>query len=157
MYATALTQQGYKIWQAATSAEALQEIRRHSPDVVVTDVCLPVVGGLDLLRIIRNDQDTKDIPVIVLSGYAGSLGELSQAAELGANAVRVKPLAPESLGLEIADLVEKSRKLRVASAEMRMRAAEVRGRADGALFRSEAAKKRAKRAIERAARIRRRS
>lgn len=153
MYAAALKQVGYDIREAATSAEALQDIRVHRPDVIVADVCLPVVGGLDLLRLLRHDRDTSDIPVIILSGYAGTLGELKQAADLGANAVRIKPLAPESLITDIAEVIAKSCKLRAASADVRMRAAELRHRAGDVLRRAIGSRARAERATARSSKL----
>jgi CheY-like chemotaxis protein len=157
MYATALSRQGYEIRQASTTAEALHEIKIRRPDAIVADVCLPMVGGLDLLRLVRHDQDTHDIPFVILSGYAGTLGEIAQATALGADAVRVKPLTADLLGTDLAQLIERSRKLRAASAEMRMQSAELRERAGSQIVRSQQGRARAGRAVARAAKFRNRT
>jgi putative two-component system response regulator len=76
--------------------EALEEIRRNGPDVVVTDARMPGKDGLELLTTLRGVDKTKDVPVIVLTGAAES--DLKRhALDLGAADLLNKPVNLEDL------------------------------------------------------------
>src|SRR5919201_1508066 len=71
--------------EAADAAEARLAIAREDPSVIVLDVNMPGVTGLELCRELKDDPATRDIPVIVLTGSAGGTGFAPQ--EAGARAV----------------------------------------------------------------------
>ena len=64
----ALIKAGYTIIQAADGEEGLRAARETIPDLILLDIMLPKVSGLDVLRILKLDVLVNDIPVIVLSG-----------------------------------------------------------------------------------------
>lgn len=80
-----------------------EEAREYplAPDVVVTDLCMPGVGGLDLIRFFRSRRTTKAIPIVAMSGAADS-GTGRKALEAGASAYLDKPFALS----ELAALIE---------------------------------------------------
>jgi CheY-like chemotaxis protein len=80
---------------AADGAAALDAVRRHRPDVVVTDLDMPRMTGLDLCRAIRADAQLRHIPVVLASGSL--LPDDRRAAEVGANATLLKPFLPAQL------------------------------------------------------------
>jgi ribonuclease P protein subunit RPR2 len=81
--------------EAADAAEARLAIAREDPSVIVLDVNMPGVTGLELCRELKGDPATRDIPVIVLTGSAG--GTDLAAEEAGADAFVRKPFSPLEL------------------------------------------------------------
>jgi DNA-binding response OmpR family regulator len=95
-----LEAEGFAVVEAADGTAALDEIARHRPDLVVLDLSLPGLGGLDVLRRVRNgaagDTATGALPVIVLSGRSGETDRIV-GLDLGADDYLVKPFSPGEL------------------------------------------------------------
>jgi len=91
----ALERAGHQVVTANDGAAALEAVRKHHPDVVVTDVDMPRMTGLDLCRAIRADERLKHIPVVLASG--SMLPGDARAAEVGASATLLKPFLPAQL------------------------------------------------------------
>ncbi|MGX6603844.1 response regulator [Micromonosporaceae bacterium Da 78-11] len=90
-----LERAGHEVVTAADGVAALAAIREHLPELVVTDVDMPRMTGLDLCRAIRADGVLKHIPV-VLAGGSMMPGD-ERAAEVGASATLLKPFLPAQL------------------------------------------------------------
>ncbi|MDG4809741.1 ATP-binding protein [Micromonospora sp. WMMD1120] len=91
-----LTGQGWRVRTVSDGRQALDEIHSHPPDLVLTDVMMPVLDGFDLVRRLRADPATRWLPVLVLSARAG--GEASvEGLNLGADDYLVKPFAAAEL------------------------------------------------------------
>jgi CheY-like chemotaxis protein len=99
----ALERAGHEVIVANDGASALEVIRKHRPDVVVTDVDMPRMTGLDLCRAIRADAGLKHIPVVLASG--SMLPGDERAAEVGATATLLKPFLPAQLLACVAELL----------------------------------------------------
>ena len=85
-----LSDDGFDVIPANNGASALVLIYRERPDVVLLDLMMPVVNGYEVLRELRRNPTTKDLPVVLIT--AVSSAEVEQtAAELGANACLTKP------------------------------------------------------------------
>jgi CheY-like chemotaxis protein len=91
----ALERAGHEVVAAADGAEALEAVRRHRPEIVVTDVDMPHMGGLELCRAIRADAELQHIPVVLASGSL--LPGDHRATEVGASATLLKPFLPAQL------------------------------------------------------------
>jgi CheY-like chemotaxis protein len=87
-----LERAGYEIAEAPHGAAALEQVSETAPDLVLADLKMPVMGGLELIRRLRADPGTASMPVVLLTGLAGA-GEANQAA----NAVLGKPFEPVDL------------------------------------------------------------
>jgi two-component system chemotaxis response regulator CheY len=87
------------IVQAPNGFEALRMLPREQVDLVLTDINMPDINGLELLSFIRNNPIYKDVPVVVIS-TEGSRKDIEKGLSLGANEYLVKPFQPEQL-LEI--------------------------------------------------------
>lgn len=87
------------IVQAPNGFEALRMLPREQIDLVLTDINMPDINGLELLSFIRNNPIYKDVPVVVIS-TEGSRKDIEKGLTLGANEYLVKPFNPEQL-LEI--------------------------------------------------------
>jgi two-component system chemotaxis response regulator CheY len=87
------------IVQAPNGFEALRMLPREQIDLVLTDINMPDINGLELLSFIRNNPMYSDIPVVVIS-TEGSRKDIEKGLALGANEYLVKPFHPDQL-LEI--------------------------------------------------------
>jgi two-component system phosphate regulon response regulator PhoB len=91
-----LERAGYKVSSAGSGEEALALIGRERPDIVVLDLMLPGIGGLDVCRRLRMDRETAGIPVIILSARDGEQDVVS-GLEYGADDYLTKPFSPKIL------------------------------------------------------------
>lgn len=66
----ALTRAGYNVVAAGDGEAGLRAARENRPDIIVLDILLPRISGVDVLRILRQEQATKEVPVIVLTGLS---------------------------------------------------------------------------------------
>lgn len=89
----------FTIVQAPNGFEALRMLPREQVDLILTDINMPDINGLELLSFIRNNPIYKDVPVVVIS-TEGSRKDIEKGISLGANEYLVKPFQPEQL-LEI--------------------------------------------------------
>ncbi len=84
--------------------EALEEARVHMPDVIVSDLMMPVMSGEDLLRAIKADESLKHVPVLLLTARADE-GATLDLLRKGADDYVAKPFTPEELRLRVSRLI----------------------------------------------------
>jgi CheY-like chemotaxis protein len=106
MCAEYLTIAGYEVLQAENGAEAIDVAIGRAPDVIVMDVEMPRMDGLEAIRRLRADARTLATPVIVLS--ANALAKHAMAERLGCKICLVKPCDPDDLEGTIRTQVEKT-------------------------------------------------
>jgi CheY-like chemotaxis protein len=86
---------GMLAFEASDGPQALAMTSGGAFDLVLLDLDLPVIRGLDVLRKIRADEATKNMPVLIVTGAEG--GEIEEALALGATGIFPKPIAAEGL------------------------------------------------------------
>lgn len=99
--------QGYEVLIARDGEEALKKARELKPDLVLLDIMLPGVDGLNVCRILKADEATRDIPVVLFSARAQTWDK-EAGREFGANAYVEKPFQPEELLATIEKLLKSS-------------------------------------------------
>jgi len=87
-----LEAQGYDTLQTKDSREALQLAREHGPDLVLMDIQLPEVSGLEVTKWIKEDDDLKMIPVIAVTAFAMK-GDEEKIRQGGCEAYIAKPIS----------------------------------------------------------------
>ncbi|MFL6603108.1 MAG: ATP-binding protein [Steroidobacteraceae bacterium] len=116
-YLCRLLQQRWRTEAATDGLSALERIRRRAPDLVIADVMMPRLDGFGLLRALREEQATAQIPIMLLSARAGEEAS-AEGLRAGADDYVIKPFS----GRELIARVE------ARLAQARLRAAERRGR-----------------------------
>src|SRR5262249_49577768 len=101
--------EGYEIASANDGAEALELAQGFDPDVVVSDVVMPVVGGLELCRRLKEDRRTAYVPVLLISGIRKSDDAGIEGLYAGADDYLDLPFRNEELLVKVARLVERHR------------------------------------------------
>jgi signal transduction histidine kinase len=94
----------YNLLEAADGRAGLAAARRHHPDLIITDVMMPLMSGADLLTELRQDPTLATLPVLVLSARADDVGRLDLLRR-GANDYLIKPFSIEELKTRVANLV----------------------------------------------------
>lgn len=84
-----LTQEGYEIISALDGELGLQLAKTKKPDLVILDLILPKINGFDVLKELKSDESTKDIPVIILTNLEG-MEDVEKCIELGAKTYLIK-------------------------------------------------------------------
>ena len=86
----------YDTVEAANGFEALRVLPREKVDLIITDINMPDINGLELVSFIRNNENYKETPLFIIS-TEGSERDREKGLALGANAYLVKPFSPDQL------------------------------------------------------------
>ncbi len=104
VWAMYLTAVGFTVLTAADGPSALAAARESRPDLIVMDIELPGLSGLEVARTLRTEPGTQAIPLIAVTGYSQG-AQIEEARRLGFGAVVVKPCEPDALVVEIQRLL----------------------------------------------------
>jgi two-component system phosphate regulon response regulator PhoB len=91
-----LGKEGFQVVLAASGEEALKSARSQPPDLVVLDLMLPGVSGMDVARLLKQDPKTAKIPVLMLTAK-GEEADVVAGLEIGADDYVTKPFSPKVL------------------------------------------------------------
>jgi two-component system phosphate regulon response regulator PhoB len=95
---------GYDIVQASDGAEALRKARSAHPDLIILDLMLPEMDGLQVCKLLQADTATANIPVLMLTAKAAEVDRIL-GLELGARDYVTKPFSPRELMLRVRNLL----------------------------------------------------
>ncbi len=131
-----LEKAGYGILEAASGKECLSMVQAHHPDLVLLDVMLPDITGIEICRQIKNDKNLEDIFVILASGIQISSEHQAEGLNIGADAYIVRPIsnkeflariqAGERIKLAEDGLREKEKQQQVLISQLREALAEIK-------------------------------
>ncbi len=96
MLSRRLIRRGYEISFAEDGAQAVSKTQAEMPDLILMDLSLPIMDGWEATRVIKPDDATKAIPIIVLTAHAMA-GDRDRAMQAGANDYDTKPVDLERL------------------------------------------------------------
>jgi CheY-like chemotaxis protein len=103
----ALRRNGYTVITALDGEEALQKARQEKPDLILLDVIMPKLQGFEVLKRLKADAETRDIPIIMLSNL-GQDSDVQEALKAGAVEYLVKAnLKLDQLASRVADVLAK--------------------------------------------------
>ena len=100
--------EGFKVFTAPDGEEALSNIKKVLPDVLILDLMLPGVSGLDVCKSIRADDDIRDMSIIMLTAKGEEIDRVI-GFELGADDYVTKPFSVRELNLRVKVLLKKQR------------------------------------------------
>ena len=104
LFCDLLAAHGHEPQAVTDSRQALDAARDFVPDLVITDIQLPHVSGLELIRLIRADDELKDVPIMAVTAYA-SLGDEERIRGAGAESYVTKPISVARFVLEVDSLL----------------------------------------------------
>lgn len=91
-----LTAEGYEVVTATNGFEALRDMEKINPDIIITDIVMPKVSGLEFTQALKNKADTRGIPIIVISAFSDK-ETVETARKLGAVKFLAKPFETKNL------------------------------------------------------------
>ncbi len=101
---------GFRAVGAVNGQEALKKAGEIKPDLILMDVRMPKMTGFEACKLLKKQEQTKNIPVVFLSAK-GREGDIKTGLELGAAAYLVKPFTPEELPRRISQILAGNDKL----------------------------------------------
>jgi two-component system, OmpR family, alkaline phosphatase synthesis response regulator PhoP len=87
-----LSKEGYRVTCAGTGEDAMREARSNPPDLIILDLLLPSVDGLEVCKLLKNDSRTKHVPIVMLTAK-GEEADMVTGLELGADDYVTKPFS----------------------------------------------------------------
>ena len=95
-----LSQAGFEVSTAETGRVALDLVQRHPPDLIILDLMLPDVDGMEVCRTLRQRENSRRIPVVMLTARGDEIDRVI-GFELGADDYVMKPFSPRELVLRV--------------------------------------------------------
>ena len=95
---------GHETVVAGSGSTGIEMARSEHPDVIVLDLMMPDVTGYDVLEVLREDNDTKDLPIVVLTAVTMQR-ERDRCLSKGADAVLIKPFDPRDVAQAVVALL----------------------------------------------------
>jgi CheY-like chemotaxis protein len=88
--AVLLRTKGYTVDTADDGREAVELVQNDCPDLILSDINMPNLDGIEMVRILRQHPECDKVPILIMSAY--SSGQIDKAIEVGANDAMAKPL-----------------------------------------------------------------
>ncbi len=104
-----LEKEGFSVTCVSSGEEALAQIKKKSPSLVLLDLMLPGIDGFDVCRKLKSDSSTSGIPVVMLTAK-GEDADIVAGLELGADDYATKPFSPKVLVARIRSVLRRKRK-----------------------------------------------
>ncbi len=111
-----LEKEGFEITTVLTGEEALQIARKIRPDLILLDLMLPGLDGLEVCKILKNESDTSEIPIIMLTAK-GEESDVVTGLELGADDYISKPFSPKVLIARVRAIMRRKKQLAISDTE----------------------------------------
>jgi two-component system cell cycle response regulator DivK len=107
LFCDLLAAHGHKPEAVTDSRNALDAARQFEPDLVITDIQLPHVSGLDLIRLIRKDENLQSVPIMAVTAYSAR-GDEERVRAAGAQAYVSKPISVVRFAETVDELLKDS-------------------------------------------------
>lgn len=102
-------QEIYKVYTADHGRDAIAKIKKHIPDIVVSDIMMPIMNGIELCNFIKQDENLNHTPVILLTAKT-QINDKLLGLESGADAYITKPFNIEELSKTISNMLEQRKR-----------------------------------------------
>ena len=109
-----LMEEGYKTLSAFNGEDGVKLAKKESPDLIILDIMLPIIDGFEVCRILKKEQITSDIPVIILSAKSQETDKIV-GLELAADDYITKPFSPRELIARFRAILRRGRALSFSS------------------------------------------
>ena len=111
-----LNNEGYSVFTAKSGEQAIEMTKQLDPNLVVLDLMLPGMDGLEVTRYLRSKEKTRDLPIVILTAK-GDETDIITGLELGANDYIAKPFSPKVLAARIRAILRRQMKKNVETPE----------------------------------------
>lgn len=101
----ALKMEGFNVITAVDGMDALEKLPQTTIDMLITDLNMPNIDGIKLIKTIRNDEEYKNIPIIILTSLSDDT-DINMGLEAGADSYLIKPFNTKKIQYEVAKYLE---------------------------------------------------
>jgi signal transduction histidine kinase len=120
-YFTSLLQKQYTVFTADNGLQAVGILKERTPQLIISDVMMPVMNGIELLQTVKNDEQLSNIPVILVSARAGEEAKI-EGYDIGADDYLVKPFSAKELLARVkAQVIIAEKRKKIAESEKKYR------------------------------------
>ncbi len=104
-----LDREGYQVVRTTSGEQALKTARAEPPDLILLDLMLPGINGLDVAKVLKNEKTTRGIPIVMLTAK-GEEADIVTGLELGADDYITKPFSPKIMIARIRAVLRRKKK-----------------------------------------------
>lgn len=109
LYCEYLNTEGFRTAEAHNGFQALDKARQLHPDAIVTDLAVPGMDGFELCRALQRSVDTRDLPILAVTGHPEYLDDPDRFRQAGIARVLVKPCDPGTIARALQELLRARR------------------------------------------------
>lgn len=109
-FVKSLLVENFRVIEAKTGFEGMEKAFKTIPDIIISDVVMPLKSGLELCKVLKNDEKTSHIPIILLTGKTGEANEIT-GLNTGADDYITKPFNPRTLQIKVQNIIENRNKI----------------------------------------------
>jgi DNA-binding response OmpR family regulator len=95
-----LKKDGHEVIVTSNGQEALEKIKQEDPDMIIADIMMPFTSGLEIVAVVKQDKQWRNVPIIILSSM-GQENVVLEAFNLGADDYITKPFSPNELSMRV--------------------------------------------------------
>jgi DNA-binding response OmpR family regulator len=95
-----LKKDGHEVIVTSNGQEALEKIKQEDPDMIIADIMMPFTSGLEIVAVVKQDKQRRNVPIIILSSM-GQENVVLEAFNLGADDYITKPFSPNELSMRV--------------------------------------------------------
>jgi len=106
LFCDLLKSRGYNVFDVTDGAKAINEAQNIMPDLIVMDIQLPNISGIDLIKWIKHDSTLSHIPILAVTAFAMSRDQ-KRVMQSGCDAYMTKPISINPFLEKISELIEK--------------------------------------------------
>lgn len=99
-----LKKDGHDVIVTSNGQEALEQIKLQDPDMIIADIMMPFTSGLEIVSVVKHNNNYRKVPIIILSSM-GQENVVLEAFKLGADDYITKPFSPNELSMRVKRLV----------------------------------------------------
>src|SRR5215470_9604035 len=103
-----LSQAGFQVTTASSGRTALETVEKHPPDLIILDIMMPDIDGMEVCRTLRQRDDSRRIPIIMLTARGEEIDRVI-GFELGADDYVSKPFSPRELVLRAKSILRRTK------------------------------------------------
>jgi CheY-like chemotaxis protein len=106
MYRMRLVSAGYIVHEATDGVMVLEEVKKVLPNLILLDIMMPKMNGLDVLKMLKEDKETQNIPVIVMTALTQDLSQLDAITKKAVTVISKSETMPDQLVLAVNKIVK---------------------------------------------------
>src|SRR5213594_3330111 len=103
-----LGQAGFEVTAAADGRKALESVQKQPPDLIILDLMLPDIDGMEVCRTLRQRENSRRVPIVMLTARGDEIDRVI-GFELGADDYVMKPFSPRELVLRVKSILRRTR------------------------------------------------